>query len=221
MKDNEFAKRLKALGFPLFETEETGEANRTLADVVKAQDIRLWEGFPVILANSIEGGLFDYDETKQHLPASYRGRMESLIAISLALYKTLEIKFSWTGTLFKFLSDTKQKEFKGFLNLFKKDADLDVAGQKISGQRLKTIFKNYYAKVNSRFSELLYSKEEMGLEYALSQIFSPKQRELFLKKFKGERLTKTEKEYFSRAVKKKASALANPELHRLARKLLE
>jgi hypothetical protein len=64
-------------------------------------------------------------------------------------------------------------------------------------------------------------KEEFGLEYSLSQVFSPKQKELFLKKLKGEVLTKTEKEYFSRAVKKKVQALANADLHRLARKLLE
>jgi hypothetical protein len=61
----------------------------------------------------------------------------------------------------------------------------------------------------------------MGLEYAMSQVFSPKQKELFLKKLKGNILTKTEKEYFSRAVKKKVLALANADLHRLSRKLLE
>jgi hypothetical protein len=34
-------------------------------------------------------------------------------------------------------------------------------------------------------------------------------------------MTKTETEYFSRTVKKKVVALANPELQRLAQKLLE
>jgi hypothetical protein len=57
------------------------------------------------------------------------------------------------------------------------------------------------------------------LKHLLS--FSPKQKELFQKKLKGELLTKTEKEYFSRTVKKKVAALANPELHRLAQKLME
>jgi hypothetical protein len=61
----------------------------------------------------------------------------------------------------------------------------------------------------------------LSLEYSLSQVFSPKQKELFLKKLKREKLTKTEKEYFSRAVKKKVLALANPELHRLSQKLLD
>jgi hypothetical protein len=54
----------------------------------------------------------------------------------------------------------------------------------------------------------------------MSQVFSPKQKELFFKKLKGEKLTKTEKEYYSRAVKKKVLALANDELHRMARQML-
>ena len=44
---------------------------------------------------------------------------------------------------------------------------------------------------------------------------------LFKKKLEGLPLTKTEKEYYSRTVKKKVVALANPELHRLAQKLME
>ncbi|SHJ41327.1 hypothetical protein SAMN02745216_01614 [Desulfatibacillum alkenivorans DSM 16219] len=43
----------------------------------------------------------------------------------------------------------------------------------------------------------------------------------FKKKLEGDPLTKTEKEYYSRTVKKKAAALANSDLHSLARKLLE
>ena len=44
--------------------------------------------------------------------------------------------------------------------------------------------------------------------------------ELFKKKLDGVPLTKTEREYYSRSVKKKVVALANPDLHRLALKLL-
>jgi hypothetical protein len=45
--------------------------------------------------------------------------------------------------------------------------------------------------------------------------------QLFRKKLDGLPLSKTEKEYFSRTVKKKVVALANVELHRLAQKLME
>jgi hypothetical protein len=55
----------------------------------------------------------------------------------------------------------------------------------------------------------------------MSKIFSPKQKELFKKKLDGLPLNKTEQEYYSRAVKKKVMALANVELHKMARRLLE
>jgi hypothetical protein len=64
-------------------------------------------------------------------------------------------------------------------------------------------------------------QDEFELEHAMSQVFSKKQKELFLKKLKGERLSKTEREYFSRIVKKKVLALANPDLHKLAAMLIK
>ena len=54
------------------------------------------------------------------------------------------------------------------------------------------------------------------LNLHLSTLFPPKQKELVLKKLKGEPLSKTEKEYFSRVVKKKLEALANSELRKIA-----
>jgi len=66
------------------------------------------------------------------------------------------------------------------------------------------MFNNYFEKDAEKSRQLKHKHEE-----------------LFQKKLKGELLTKTEKEYFSRTVKKKVAALANPELHRLAQKLME
>jgi hypothetical protein len=65
------------------------------------------------------------------------------------------------------------------------------------------------------------STRSIYLAFALSQMFSPKQKELFKKRLEGLPLTKTEQEYYPRSVKKKVVALANAELHGLARKLLE
>ena len=85
------------------------------------------------------------------------------------------------------------------------------------------MFKNYSEGKKTDEGNLKPVPEELSLdlEYALSQVFSPKQKELFLKKLKGEKLSKTEKEYSSRVVKKKAMALANSELHTLAKKYLK
>jgi hypothetical protein len=47
-------------------------------------------------------------------------------------------------------------------------------------------------------------------------LFPPKQKELVLKKLKGEEMTKTEQEYYSRVVKKKLEALADADLRKIA-----
>jgi len=222
MKDNSLLKRLRALGLPLFETEEMEDANLALADVVKSKDLRLWEGFPVVLAMSAEKGCFDYAKTAGRIKeASDKFVLASLTAMSLALYKALNLKFLWSDALARSLSAEYRKESEVYFNLLKKDQDLKVTGRSMSSQRLKAVFNSYFRKVSENLSDFLSAKEDLGLEYALSQVFPPKQKELFMKKLKGEALTKTEKEYFSRAVKKKVQALANADLHRLSRKLLE
>ncbi len=222
MKDNNLLKRLSALGFPLFETGEMEDANLALADVVKSGDLRLWEGFPVVLATSTEKGRFDYAKTVGYLKSkSDKLVLASLLAMSLALYKALNLKFLWANALARSLSVERRKESEGYFNLLKKDQDLKVNGRSMSSQRLKATFNSYFKKASEDLSDFLSAKEEFGLEYALSQVFPPKQKELFMKKLKGEALTKTEKEYFSRVIKKRVQALANADLHRLSCKLLE
>ena len=222
MKNENLLKELNRLGFPLFEREEELDADSVLARVAKGGDSRLWEGFPVVLANSAEKGLLNYENALCQLKQpSDKSKLNALLAMSLALYEALELKFSWTRKLLNSLSPRVKKDSDNFKERLKRDAMLTVAGREMSAQRLKTTFGNYFRQSQNNLNELLLVKEELGVEYALSQVFSPKQKELFLKKLKSEKLTKTEKEYFSRSVKKKALALANPELHRLARKLLE
>ena len=222
MKNENLLKELGRLGYPLFEREEKLDADSVLAQVAKGGDFRLWEGFPVVLANSAEKGLFSYENALLQLKqSSDKSKLNALLAMSLALYDVLELKFSWAKKLLNSSSPRVKKDSDNFKEKLKRDAMLTVAGREMSAQRLKTTFRNYFRQSQSSLNELLSVKEELGVEYALSQVFSPKQKELFLKKLKSEKLTKTEKEYFSRSVKKKALALANPELHRLARKLLE
>ena len=222
MKSKKLLKKLSELGFPLFEKEEKLDADSVLAQVAKGGDFRLWEGFPVVLANSAEKGLFSYENALLQLKqSSDKSKLNALLAMSLALYDVLELKFSWAKKLLNSLSPQVKKNSDNFKEKLKRDLMFTVAGREMSAQRLKTTFRNYFRQNQNSLNELLLVKEELGVEYALSQVFSPKQKELFLKKLKSEKFTKTEKEYFSRSVKKKALALANPELHRLARKLLE
>lgn len=222
MENNELLKRVSALGFTLMNTEDQPDVSATLADMAKSKDTRFFEGFPVVLAQSTEKGLFRYDEAKDYLKKPQdKVAFGSLLAMSLALYTAVGLKFSWSRRLLEELPGRNKEEFNVFTKAFKNNADFFVAGKKMSVQRLKTVFSSYFVQSQAQLKEFLSAKEELSLEYSMSQVFSPKQKELFFKKLKREKLTKTEKEYFSRAVKKKVLALANPELHRLAQRLLE
>ncbi|MCX5707958.1 MAG: hypothetical protein NTY14_03135 [Candidatus Omnitrophica bacterium] len=221
MKRNDLVKRLGNLGFPLMEVTEESDANLTLAELVKSRDLRFWEGFPTVLVFSAEMGMFDYEKTESRLKGSFdKLDFGLLVAMSLALYKALDLKFSWTDKLYSSLNNEGRRQFDVYFNAFRSGENLHLRHRLMSSQRLKTTFNSYFLQKQSSMKDLLSTKEELGFEQALSQVLAPKQKELFLKKLKSEKLTKTEKEYFSRVVKKKVLALANTQLHQLAQRLL-
>ena len=95
--------------------------NLTLAQVVGSEDQRLWEGFSVMLANAAEKGSFDYERAASYLKRSAdRDYLESLLVLSLALYKVFNLKFSWGKDLYVKLAPKKKKEFKVFLERWSK-----------------------------------------------------------------------------------------------------
>lgn len=229
MEKSNLLKKLSGLGFPLSELKkDDADFNEILADMVGSEDIRMPAIFPVLLAISAETGLFDYDEVKEHLVFSDEVFLSLLIALSFAVYEFFNLKFLWADKLYKSLPDDVKKEEGRFLQELKDDKDIGIAGRVLSVQRIKTAFDDYFLKSRKELHKLLVGsailttrKNEASLEYFLSQVFSPKQKELFFKKLRREKLSKTEKEYFSRVVKKKVKALANPELHQLAQRVME
>lgn len=222
MVRKELLKNLNRLGFPLMEPEEEFDVNKTLAEVVKSKDARLWEGFPVLLANTAREYYFDYEGVLKYLTKKEsRENFHFLLVLSLALYKYYHLSFAWSNQLKKKVSDQYANDLKNFRNLLAHNDDVTFSNKHFSSPRLKETFQNYFEKDAEKTKLLKEKHEELSLEYALSQLFSPKQKELFRKKLEGELLSKTEREYFSRTVKRKVAALANPELHRLAQKLME
>lgn len=221
MNKTRLLKNLKDLGYPLFEVEKSPDANKTLAQVVKSRDPRLLEGFPLLLANSLEKNLFDYRKAQAHLrDVNVKRYFRNLIIMSLALYEYLGLKLLSSDKLFQ-SNYFNRKIFNKFVNYFRKKKDLPGAGRSLSSVRVINTFKNYFRHAESDYKDYVDMKDEFDLEYGLSQLFSRKQKELFLKKLKGEKMTKTEREYYSRSVKKKVSALANPDLHKLAARLVK
>jgi hypothetical protein len=221
MKKTELLDNVKELGFPLFETKKSIDVNKTLAEVTKSIDSRLWEGFPLLLANTLERGLFNYREALRNFENSQeRNCFQKLVLMSLALYKYLGLKFAYSDKLYN-SNYFNKKLFDKFLYVFKEKKDLRWTGKHLSSVRVASTFKNYFKHAEFNFKDYVRMKDDFEFEYALSQLFSNKQKELFMKKLKGEKMTKTESEYFSRSVKKKVVALANSDLHKLATILIK
>jgi len=222
MTKKELLKNLSRLGFALMETKEDFDVNETLAEVVKSKDTRLWEGFPVLLANASQEYYFDYDQVLKNLTRREdRKDFHTLLLLSLALYQYYHLSFVWANQLKKRLSSQDVAYLQELRNFLAHGDVASFGNKRFHSSRLKEIFNNYFEQDAEKTRNLTEKYEELSLEYALSQLFSSKQKELFIKKLNGEPLNKTEREYYSRTVKKRVSALANPELHRLAQKLME
>ena len=125
MDKSQLLKNVNALGYHMFETEKYIDFNVTIAEVVKSSDRRLLEGFPVMLANSLEKGLFDFGEVQNHLEKPQEKNLfHKLVMMSLAIYDYLKVELSFTDKINK--SDFFNSQvFHVFLSQFKEEKDLD------------------------------------------------------------------------------------------------
>jgi len=222
MADDKFLKSLSKLGFPMFEPSEEQDVNETLAEVVKSDDTRLWEGFPVLLVNAGESYQFASDQVERQLPTDeHKERYHRLVLLSAAVYAYYHLSFSWLSKLKKTFSDNDKNHVRAWRNALAHGQTPNWENDEFDAERVKGLFELYYEQKVEKDRRRKDRYEGFSLEHALSQVFSPKQKELFKKKLDGDLLTKTEQEYYSRTVKKKVVALANSELHSLSRKLLE
>jgi hypothetical protein len=218
MKNESLLKKAGKLGYPLFEKEDEGDTALTLAEVVKSRDLRLWEGFPVMFATALEKGLSDPQRVRRFLKsAEDKDAFCALVAVACGLY-------AFSGVDVPGLKNVEAwryyslKDFQEALCVFKKGGVLKVGGKELDAERLRKAFERYFSEWES-VADVVTKKESFGFEFSLNRLFSPKQKELFLKRLKGEKMTKTEREYYSRVVRKTVLALANPELYRLARQV--
>lgn len=211
MDRSELLRAVGELGFPLFSEENL---NRVLAEVVTSKDPRLWEGFPVLLMNKFDRGDHDLDQTLAYLTEEERGWYWQLVFMSLSVYDLFSLPHSQKA--FSMRMDVAA-QIQEWMRYFQDGKDRNIGPAVLSVDRVRRFFRDYYLTVKGQIKKgRVRLEDETAVEYSLSQIFSPKQKELFYKKLNGNPLTKTEREYFSRTVRKKVIALANAELHKLA-----
>ena len=222
MDNRELLTSLTKLGLSMFEPSDEPDVNETLSEVVKRHDTRLWEGFPVLLANATENYQFAPEEVKKRLTQKkQQDHFYKLMLLSGSMFSFYHLSFSWWNKTQKGLPEKDKALVKKWRNHLAHNKTLKFNDAELDPERLKGMFELYYEKRAEKNRRTKEKVVEYSLENALSQVFSPKQKELFKKKLEGLPLNKTEQEYYSRTVKKKVVALANSELHSLSKKLLE
>jgi hypothetical protein len=221
MNKEELITALGELGYPLFTPRKGGLGSKKVIDVLDklsgSEDPRLIEAFPVVLANcahrgiklDLHGLLSRYAQRSQR-----RAILEKLILASADVLA--QEGLSKPEGLDSTVDPLRAK--KG--DLLKEEV-LDLGKHiSISVERLRNTLRRHV--IDLERSESLRERDRrrqlrsFQVELHLSTLFPPKQKELILKKLKGDLLSKTEQEYYSRVVKKKLEGLANRELRKIA-----
>lgn len=212
---------LSLFGYPLFQAQV--DPNDLLASLAQSADTRLLEGFPVVLANALSGGEPKVDLAKAEARLGVleeRKRFRQLAMLSFYLFDLYGL-----GELRQRAQGQQLlKDDEGLKKRLVENQPLQLQGDReLDPERLKRTFLDYVVRAREGRSgeEKARLGDEFRREFYLSLLFSPRQKDLLYKKLRGEPMTKTEREYFSRVVKKKLMALADPDLYRLAQKALQ
>ena len=187
--------------------------------LANADDAEVVARFPAVLSICARRGL---ELNSQALFSQYwetspkRQNLEKLLLVSAAIFKLQGLK--GPKNLEKIAASLKPK----YGDLLPAGGFQLSSGMQISMRDLGKTLKNYTtghikSSANRRKN---FTSRSKTLDVCLDQLFSPKQKELVLKKRDGMAFTKTEREYYSRTVRKKLDAIASEELGELAKKLI-
>ncbi len=192
----------------------------TILDALaSADDADVVARFPAVLAICARRGLSlnspalfsRYWETSPK-----RQNLEKLLLASALIFSSQNLKTP--GNLSKIAASLKPK----YGDLMAAGAFQLSSGMLVMIEDLEKSLMRYLKgqSRHQRAAERLATGNSKTLDVYLDRLFSPKQKELVLKKRDGLVFTKTEREYYSRIVRKKLEAIADSEVGNLARSLV-
>ena len=186
--------------------------------LASAEDIGVVARFPAVLAICSRRGLV---LNSQALFSRYwetspkRQNLEKLLLASAAIFKIKGL--APPGNLNQIAASLKHK----YGDLLSAGEIQMSSGMYVSIPALENTLDRYIAGPGQYYAdrETKASKQPAALDVLLDRLFSPKQKELVFKRRDGKAFTKTEREYYSRIVRKKLEAIASDELAELAKRL--
>ncbi len=222
----ELLDQLARYGYDLARPQPAVSPVRVLEALLRQDDARLWEGFPVVLANVLSGeSVLPWENggwsPRKAFSSKVLERWVVLTAASLWLFRLFGVEKKTQDRALKLLK--RSPEGEKTLERLEKDlsgpGEVAVGGASLSADRLKNSFRNYVVQ-QAGTGRLQEQKNALELELLLSELFTVRQKELLSKRLAGKPLAKTEREYYYRVVKKRLKALADERLHQLARTLV-
>src|SRR3989338_2412808 len=166
-----------------------------LLNLVRQNDLRFLEGFPVVLIKLMrEKKELSWEKNFSHfrglLSAKDRVRLFYLLAVSYFLFKLYGEDHDLVKRLEK-LMETLRPEWRSLLapveKSFGRSESVSVDRQlKLSLGRFKTQYRNYVKYAPEKQPT---DQEELVFELNLSRNFTPRQKELVRKRQKGETMT--------------------------------
>ncbi|MDD5226127.1 MAG: hypothetical protein PHV97_02950 [Candidatus Omnitrophica bacterium] len=226
VEKTELLDHLAQYGYALAVPKSSVAPEKVLVELLRQDDARLLEGFPVVLANALsEKETLAWEDKKWSPEKVFSVKMQkrwaALIALSLLLFRLFGVSKGLEDRVFKLLRKYPQGEqtLAALEQSFSGSGQVRAGGMELSAERLKNSFRNYVVHQNSA-GALREQKDALGLELLLSELFTLRQKELLAKQLEGKKFTKTEQEYYCRVVKKRLKALADERVHQMARKLV-
>jgi hypothetical protein len=212
-------------GYPLV-LPSSATVEQTLHQALVSDDTRLVEGIPVVLANVLmRDPTFRLAEFENALPKALQRRFRTLVAFTFIMMVLVPESERARERLSRYLIDREPALLEQVQLKVINGLPLSVGqGLTLDPERLENTFRNYVLTTlsNNRQSieRQLADEREAVFLAALKQLFTARQTELLLKLLNKQPLSKTEREYYSRSVKPRLKALANPDLQALAATLL-
>ncbi len=224
MTKDQLLENLASYGYPLL-MPKSNKAEDLLENLLEQDDHRFLEGFPVVLLNALQNtDRLEWEQADWN-PSKYsektRTRLLHLLSLSCFLFNRYHVGNPYNSRALKLVN--KFPNGRGVsqkaVEQFEHSEGGNFNGTDLNFERFKNTFETYVVQ-SFKTQEVDQQRNLYERELLLSQLFTARQKGLLRKKLEKQPLTKTEKEYFSRVVKKRLRALANEEVHKFARKLL-
>ncbi len=223
---NELWDALAQYGYPMMQPQAKADPEELLEKLLRQDEGRLVEGFPVVLYKALRENDSLAWEKKDWKPAKVLGprpleRLTGFLALSFLLYRLFGLENKFLDRVRDLLHKCPEgeKPLKDFEGPFLRSETVKAGGLELSTSRLKNSFRRYVVEAPES-KETEKKVHDLELELLLSELFAPRQKELLKKRLAKKPMTATEKAYYYRTVSKRLKALANEELHQLARRLV-